>query len=179
MQTICFLATCQSQHILCTHCWVELSLMLSTLLYFIIVILILLVINRCLINCSHYLIYFAIVNSFLYVLFVGIPTCSKPVTSPPRFLHGDACVSPVTVCCEPIFARIRTMIIFQCCNRFIDFNGLSYDGCANRPHFFTTGTPFGGLGGPWEAPSGPKMPNMGLAGYSHPRRPQIGGDACI
>ena len=87
MQTICFLATCQSQHILCTHCWVELSLMLSTLLYFIIVILILLVINRCLINCSHYLIYFAIVNSFLYVLFVGIPTCSKPVTSPPRFLH--------------------------------------------------------------------------------------------
>ena len=88
MQTICFLATCQSQHILCTHCWVELSLMLSTLLYFIIVILILLVINRCLINCSHYLIYFAIVNSFLYVLFVGIPTCSKPVTSPPRFLHG-------------------------------------------------------------------------------------------
>ena len=87
MQTICFLATCQSQHILCTHCWVELSLMLSTLLYFIIVILILLVINRCLINCSHYLIYFAIVNSFLYVLFVGIPTCSKLVTSPPRFLH--------------------------------------------------------------------------------------------
>ena len=89
MQTICFLATCQSQHILCTHCWVELSLMLSTLLYFIIVILILLVINRCLINCSHYLIYFAIVNSFLYVLFVGIPTCNKTVTSPPRFLHAS------------------------------------------------------------------------------------------
>ena len=106
-----------------------------------------------------------------------------PLLGPTGAPHPmDWCASMArytTVCCEPIFARIRTMIIFQCCNRFIDFNGLSYDGCANRPHFFTTGTPFGGLEGPWGAPSGPKMPNMGLAGYSHPRRPQIGGDACI
>ena len=33
-----------------------------------------------------------------------------------------------TVCCGPISSDIRTMIIFQCCNCFIDFNGPSYDG---------------------------------------------------
>ena len=33
-----------------------------------------------------------------------------------------------TVCWRPISSDISTVIIFQCCNCFIDFNGLSYGG---------------------------------------------------
>ena len=36
-------------------------------------------------------------------------------------------VAEDTVCCGPIYTGISDMIIFQCWNCFIGFNGLSYD----------------------------------------------------
>ena len=71
------------------------------------------------------------------------------------------------------------MIIFHCWNCFVGFNGLSYDAWAKCPHFFASWTTFGGLGGPWEPPIWPKLAKMGIAGYSYPWRPQIGGTAWI
>ena len=44
------------------------------------------------------------------------------------FIHSTLIVWQTTVCCGPTSSDIRTVIIFQCCNCFIDFNGLSYDG---------------------------------------------------
>ena len=60
-----------------------------------------------------------------------------------------------TVCCGPIYTGISDMIIFQCWNCFIGFNGLSYDTWAKRPHFLAAGTTFGSLGGPLGAQGGP------------------------
>ena len=88
-------------------------------------------------------------------------------------------VASGTVWCGPIFTGLSAMIIFHCWNCFVGFNGLSYDAWAKCPHFFASGTTFGGLGGPWEPPIWPKLAKMGIAGYSHPWRPQIGGTAWI
>ena len=45
--------------------------------------------------------------------------------------------------------------------------------------FWRLGPLLGAWGAPGGPPAGPKMPKMGLAGYNHPWRPQIGGAGWI
>ena len=82
---------------------------------------------------------------------------------------------PPTVCCEPVFSLIRAMTIIHCWNCFIDFNGLSYDGWANCPYFFTARTIFWGFGGLQKGSKQPRNAYVAISGSGSSKLATHGG----
>ena len=80
-----------------------------------------------------------------------------------------------TVCCEPVFSLIRAMTIIHCWNCFIDFNGLSYDGWANCPYFFTARTIFWGFGGLQKGSKQPRNAYVAISGSGSSKSATQGG----
>ena len=79
------------------------------------------------------------------------------------------------MCCEPVFSLIRAMTIIHCWNCFIDFNGLSYDGWANCPYFFTARTIFWGFGGLQKGSKQPRNAYVAISGSGSSKSVTLGG----